>query len=281
MSFPQTRLTLIQRLVTDGDEEDWQRFLKDYWGPICRFALRWGAGTLHDAEEVASQTFEVIWRNQLLERWVSNRSAKLRSLLCAVVRNVLSNRHRVRANRQRLSADVVRHIENSSRTNHEEYDAFYAAWVEDVLQQSVESLSAVYYAEGKGDYVRVLYGRLCQGLTIAAVAQALDITPASVDHYYRHARKRLSMNLESAVRRLVERYCPAADLEDEFTSEWTALGRYLAENGGLDEAVGQAYALMDPVKMKPHQQERLSQAVIRLSSLPGKPDRAKPSDKGS
>ena len=76
MSFPQTRLTLVQRLVTDGHEEDWRQFLTDYWGPICRFALRWGAGTMHDAEEVASQTFEVIWRNRLLERWVSNRSAR-------------------------------------------------------------------------------------------------------------------------------------------------------------------------------------------------------------
>ena len=236
---------------------------------------------MHDAEEVASQTFEVIWRNRLLERWVSNRSAKLRSLLCAVVRNVLSNRNRVRANRQRLSADVVRHIEKSSRTNHEEGDAFYAAWVENVLQQSVESLSAAYYAEGKGDYVRVLYGRLCQGLTIAAVAQALDITTASVDHYYRHARKRLSVNLEEAVRRLVERYSPAGELEDEFTSEWAALGQYLAQHGGLEEAVRQAYALLDPVKMKPHQRERLSQTVTRLGSLGCEPDGVKPSKKGS
>lgn len=129
--------------------------------------------------------------------------------------------------------------------------------------------------------MRVLYGRLCQGLTIAAVAEALDITPASVDRYYRHARKRLSTNLENAVRRLVERYCPAGDLEDEFTSEWVSLGRYLSEHGGLEKAVGRAYALSDPVKMKPRQRERLSQAMTSLGSLACKSDRVKPSGKES
>ena len=38
-------------------EEDWRNFSQDYWGPVLtRFALRWGAGNLADAEDVASQT---------------------------------------------------------------------------------------------------------------------------------------------------------------------------------------------------------------------------------
>ena len=74
------------------------------------------------------------------------------------------------------------------------------------MQQAVESLAADYYAESKGDYVRVLYGRLCQGLTIAKVADALEITPAAVDHYFRHARARLSRNLEELARRHVRYY---------------------------------------------------------------------------
>ncbi len=43
MSFPQTRLTLVERLASGGSAEAWQTFLGDYWGPIRRFALRWGA----------------------------------------------------------------------------------------------------------------------------------------------------------------------------------------------------------------------------------------------
>ncbi|MBU4271254.1 MAG: hypothetical protein KKE86_04830, partial [Planctomycetes bacterium] len=97
MGFPQTRLTLIQRLTSGGAEEDWQNFLKDYWGPICRFSLRRGARNLDDAEDVASETFEALWEQRLLVRWVANRSAKLRTLLCCVVRNILSHRNRVRA----------------------------------------------------------------------------------------------------------------------------------------------------------------------------------------
>ena len=53
MVFPQTRVTLIQRLASGGSEEDWGQFLSDYWGPVCRFSLRWGVGTVDDAEDVA------------------------------------------------------------------------------------------------------------------------------------------------------------------------------------------------------------------------------------
>src|ERR1035437_11123351 len=88
MSFPQTHLTLVQRLASGSTEDDWQSFLKDYWGPICRFSMRWGARNLDDAEDVAAETFEVLWEQRLLVRWVSNRSAKLRTLLCTVVRNI-------------------------------------------------------------------------------------------------------------------------------------------------------------------------------------------------
>jgi hypothetical protein len=51
MRFPETRLTFIERLASGGSEEGWRDFLQDYWGPVCRFALRWGAPSLADAEE--------------------------------------------------------------------------------------------------------------------------------------------------------------------------------------------------------------------------------------
>ncbi len=165
MAFPQTQLTLIQRLASGGSDEDWRRFLRDYWGPICRFALRWGAGNLDEAEEVASYTVAPIWENQLLRRWMSSRSAKLRSLLCAVARDVLSNAGRVRAGRQRLSEELVRRLEECSRTRDEQSDAVYAAWVDGLIQQVVEALAVEYYRKNQGDYVRILYGGLCERLT--------------------------------------------------------------------------------------------------------------------
>ena len=41
----------------------------------------------------------------------------------------------------------------------------------------LEALAADYYRQRKGDYVRVLYGRLCRGMTIAGVAEALGAVP--------------------------------------------------------------------------------------------------------
>ena len=62
MGFPETSLTLVQRLASGGSEEDWRSFLHDYWGPICRFARRHGAANLHEAEDIASEVFEVLWK---------------------------------------------------------------------------------------------------------------------------------------------------------------------------------------------------------------------------
>ncbi len=281
MAFPQTQLTLIQRLASGGSDEDWRRFLRDYWGPICRFALRWGASNLDAAEEVASHTVAVIWENQLLGRWMSHRSARLRSLLCAIVRNVLSNWNRVRAGRQRMSAELVRRLEESSRAQDEQSDAFYAAWVEDIIQQAVESLATEYYRQNQGDYVRVLYGRLCERLTIADVAEALALKPSTVDYYFRHARGRLSEKLKMALRQQVERYCSPEEAGDEFSLEWELLGRFLSEHGGLEEAVRRAYDALDPVRPGPRRAAGLTKALTRLTLLLRSPHDASRSEQAS
>jgi len=114
----------------------------------------------------------------------------------------------------------------------------------------VESLAAEYYAQSKGDYVRVLYGRLCQGLTNPQVAEALAITPAMAEHYFRHARQRLAAKMEALVRQHVERYSDPQEAEQEFAREWQQLGGYLADHGGIEQEVQRAYELLDPVQVK-------------------------------
>ena len=267
MSFPQTRMTLIQRLASGGTEEDWQGFLKDYWGPVCRFSLRWGAKNLDDAEDVASETFRVLWEHRLLVRWMSNRSAKLRTLLCSVIRNILSHRNRVRASREQRQADLVDYFEQLNPTPDEHVDAFYASWVEDIVQQAVESMAGDYCRNGQVDYVRVLYGRLCQGMTITKAAEALELSPATVDHYFRHAKRLLSEKLEQLTRRQVQSYCPAEEAEQEFATEWQRLGQYLAEHGGLDEVVQRAYDLLSPVQARKQREVGLPKAAARLTSI--------------
>jgi RNA polymerase sigma factor (sigma-70 family) len=267
MSFPQTRLTLVQRLASDGAEEDWQTFLKDYWGPICRFSLRFGAQTLDDAEDAASETFEALWEQHLLVRWASNRSAKLRTLLCCVARNILSHRNRVQSNRRERLQDAAEQLDRQNRDSQQQADAFYDAWVEDLVQQAVEGIAADYCRQGRADYIRVLYGRLCQGMTIAETAQALNVTPAAVDHYFRHARQQLAEKLEQLTRRQVLNYCLVEDAEQEFTAEWRQLGQYLSDHGGLEKAVERAYALLDPIHAKTHLQAGLKKAATRLTAV--------------
>ncbi|MGA2254348.1 MAG: hypothetical protein ABSG53_06790 [Thermoguttaceae bacterium] len=265
MSFPETQLTLIQRLASGGNAEDWQGFLRDYWGPVCRFALRSGARQLSDAEDVASQTFEVLWESRLLVRWVANRTARLRSLLCSVTRKTLANHKRVRAGRERLAHNAADQWAQPEAVVDDQSEIFYAAWVEDLLSQTLESVAAAYYREAKGDYVRVLYSRLCQRASIAVMAGELDITPSSVNHYFRNARQRLTDTLETLVRRHVGRYSTPEAAEQEFQDEWQRLGSYLTEHGGLEKAVRRAYEVMDPVATRKNQRAGLRAATQRIT----------------
>ena len=265
-----TRLTLIRRLAFGGSENDWNGFLHDYWGPICRFALRQGARNLDDAEDVASKTFEVLWQNRLLSRWICEPRAKLRTLLCQVVRNILANQRRVWSGRDRFWHAVAEEAGlavPAKPGENEGPDPFYSAWVEDLIQRAVESLAGEYYRQDRGDYVRVLYGRLCERLTIAQVAETLEIAPFAVDNYYRHVRRRLSEKLEELVRRHVARYAEPEDVAEQFDQEWGQLGEHLARHGGLEEAICRTYESLDAVCSLNRRKAALTRAATRLTAI--------------
>ncbi|HEX3600148.1 MAG TPA: sigma-70 family RNA polymerase sigma factor [Lacipirellulaceae bacterium] len=260
MAFPQTRHTLIERLAVGGTEHDWRDFLVDYWNPVCRFALRRGNGRLEEAEDVTGQAFEIVLRNKLLARWAASRQAKLRTLLCSVVCKIQANAFRAAKNRECLLDELRK--EQEAAVGDE--DAFYAAWIDELLQKSLHELATDYHREGKGDYFRVLYGRLCEQMSIAEVAEALGISSSAVDNYYRHVRQRLSQKLESAVRSHVIRYTPAEEAEAEFATEWGRFGTYLKDHGGLDEAVRQAHALMENSGLQKTRNVRIRQTLSRI-----------------
>jgi RNA polymerase sigma factor (sigma-70 family) len=261
MSFPQTRHTLIDRLVQGGSEHDWRDFLADYWGPVCRFAMRRG-GRVDEAEDVAAQTFEIVLRNQLLSRWAATRQAKLRTLLCSVVCKIQANAFRAARHQDRLINELAESKEREIADS--ERDAFYAAWVDELLQRVVHELALDYHREGKGDYFRVLYGRLCEGSSIAEVAESLDIAASAVDNYYRHVRARLSDKLESAVRSHVYRYSPPDEAEGEFAAEWGRLGAYLAEHGGLEDALRDAHTRTENVALERAKTARIRETLTRV-----------------
>ena len=221
MTFPATRHTLIRRLAVEGNEHDWQQFMADYWAPVCRFAQRRAHLTIDDAEDVAAQGFEALLTNRLLQRWTADGASKLRTLLCTVVRHVLGNRARVQQGRRRLlkenAADLVARPDlptiRALDAPQKQVDAFHAAWVEGILQQAVESLVSEYHRTGKGDYFRVLYGRVCEGLSMPQISEALGLATTSAENYYKAARKRLTAKLQEIVRHHVERYCAPPQVE--------------------------------------------------------------------
>lgn len=249
MSFPDTRQTFIHRLASQQSEQDWHLFFTDYWPAVYRFALRHNRITVEDAEDIASQTFEALLKNRLLARWVSTPSSKLRTLICSVVRKVMANRARVQKGRQRrlredralLKERPGVPVGTALDASAQEVDVFYAGWVDEMVQQAVEAILAEYFASGKGDYFRVLYGRLCEGMTMLAIAQSLEIKQSQAENFYKHARTRLTKSLEHCLRVHVERYTRGEDVETEFPSEWNQLGQFLKDHGGLERAVARAY----------------------------------------
>ncbi|HEY1602192.1 MAG TPA: sigma-70 family RNA polymerase sigma factor [Pirellulales bacterium] len=268
MAFPETRPTLIQRIVSTGDNADWRQFLDDYWGPVCRFAAYRSSLGVADVEDIASQTFEALISNKLLARWIVNRSAKLRTLICTVTRNVMSNRARVDQGRARLMRE---HLDQGGElvgldAPVEQVDRFYAAWVEDLIEQAVESLLSEYHQAGKGDYFRVLHGRLCEQMAMGEVAELLDLKITSAENYFKAARKRLTTILQDLVRQHVERYAANAD-QDEFAAEWHALGEYLTEHGGLEDAVRRTYEGANVTSLRQRKTAQINLTLSRISSF--------------
>lgn len=275
MNFPTTRYTLIHRIATCSAEEDWALFLADYWRPLCRFAARWGRLQLDDAEDIASATLEAIIRNDLLARWSGDRRAKLRTLLCGVVRKVLANETRKRQRQSKHMQQFVFEIASSLSFDElvresipgSEQDAFYEAWAEELLQSAVESLLDDYHSEGRGNYFRVLYGRICDGMSVRDVAAALDLKPTDVDNYYRHARSRLETRLRDLVRWHIVRYAGPDEAGDEFETEWGRLGEFLKSRGGLEESLKKSYADFNSDSLREREIESMTTIMKNVRSF--------------
>lgn len=281
MSFPQTRQTLIHRIASEGNERDWHQFMTDYWQPVCRFAGHRANLSPDDAEDVAAEVFQAILQNQLLCRWASDRCAKLRTMLCTVVRHVLGNRARVDQGRKRLLKENAHELREGTHCPTikkpdapvEQVDLFYGAWVEGVLVRALETMMREYHQTGKGDYFRVLYGRICENLSMPQIAQSLKIDTTRVENYFKAAKKRLAAILEEQLRGHVRRYCENEEVEEEFQMEWRAMGDYFGQNGGLETLIARVYEAFDPVDAMRRQNRAITGVMTRISGmLPRVPD---------
>lgn len=241
MTFPDTRLSLIRRVVATGDQISWDQFVATYWRAVCRFAMQIGNLQWTDAEDVSSQVFEILYRKSLLESWLSRPEARFKTLLCTVVRHVVRNQVRANRTAERHAFQQIQEARQlGAAATHQDLDLFYAIWAEELLRSAVQSLMGEYHREGRGDYFRVLHGRICEELTVKEVAEQLELKVTDVENYYRHARKRLADRLEQLLRKDVAYYTDLAAVDDEFQLEWQKLADRLQEQGGLEAAMRNA-----------------------------------------
>lgn len=266
MSFPHTKKSLIIRLAENSAEDDWKRFLDDYWRPVCRFALRWGKVGIDDAEDIASSAFEIVIRKKLLARWVADHRAKLRTLLCSVVRRLIANRDRKRSSSERSFDPLEIEIADEFAESGDVVDAFYVEWAEERLQSAIESLLREYHSSGRGDYFRVLYGRICEGMSAAEVAECLSLSVTNSENYFKHARRQLSARLKELIRDETDRYCPSDEAAAEFEREWGRLGDFLKSRGGLDEAIRSSYQGILSEDLKRRERSSMTRILSKLQT---------------
>jgi RNA polymerase sigma factor (sigma-70 family) len=224
-----------------------------------------------DAEDIASATFEVIFKNDLLNKWVSDRNAKLRTLLCAVSHNLISNHLRVNKGRKHLLRDHPdrfdqRFVLQDVNVPADQQDQFYAGWAADLIQQVLNQLMQEYHAKGRGDYFRVLHGKLCDRMPMREIAESLGISLSTAENYYKHVRQRLGILLESAIRHHVQRYAAPAEVADEFAAEWADLAKHLHDQGGVEAAIEKMWRVEEAEPFD-SRRKSLNQAVSRLNSL--------------
>lgn len=241
MAFPETRLSLIRRVVATGDAASWDLFVANYWRATCRFAMRIGNLQWSDAEDVASKVFETLYRKSLLESWLSQPNARFKTLLCTVVKNIVLNTHRSNQTAARHRADQVQRAEEFGHlATNDQLSLFYDIWAEELMRTAVNSLMLDYHREGKGDYFRVLHARICEEMPVKEIAAALELKPTDIDNYYRHARDRLAERIKQSVRKDAASYTELTDLDEEFLHEWQRLAELVKHQGGLEAAVRKA-----------------------------------------
>ena len=239
--FPQTRQTLIQRIATDRQAPEWNTFLDDYWGPVVRFAIRSGNLKIQDAEDITAETFKTLFTADLLSRWLEDRRSRLSTMLCVVVRNLISNRARLQSGREKIMHELkpVLTAEIARRQRDPAEDRFYEAWAESLLQSTLLQLQQDYLKRGRVNAFRVFYGRVREGLSNSEIADCLNLKVMDVENHYKRTRGQFTDRLRSGIEEHVRRYGAEDDFAQEVEWEWQTLGEYLKTHGDLESVFRQ------------------------------------------
>lgn len=271
--FPQTRQTLIQQIVASREAPEWKTFLDDYWGPVVRFAIRTGNLKTQDAEDITAEAFKTLVSADLLSRWLKDRRSRLSTMLCVVVRNMISNRARVQSGREKIMDEItpILAAEIVARQSDSVEGSFYEAWVEELLRTTIQQLQQDCLRQGRVDAFRVFYGKSLEGLSNPEMAQYLNLKVTDVENYYKRTRDQFTDRLRATIEEHVRRYGYRDNFAEEVEMEWQTLGEYLKSHGDLESVFRQLPAVTDEF----HFRERKSKADL-LQQLTSVVDRKTP-----
>lgn len=195
-----------------------------------------------DAEDIAAETFVILLQQHLLTKWLSDRRSKLRSLLFAVVSNLISNRARINTGRERKRDQVVESFVDTLNTaaaqEKAQSEVLDAEWYQEILRRAFEEEMRRCMTHGKMDDFRIFYGRIVEGMPNSEIADSLGLTVAGVESRYRRIREDFTVRLRTAIRQSVERYGRQETADEDFESEWRDFSRFLSSHGDLEQILG-------------------------------------------
>lgn len=177
MAFPETRITLLQRLGDQDDNAAWTEFCAIYERVIYRIALKFGLQDA-DAREVTQEVLLTVSRR--IRKFDIEGKGRFRSWLSTVARNAtidLLRASRVGTGNRVASgdSDVRRHIENAEYTPEESaiFDAESKReqfrWAADQVRAAVSdsTWSAFWSTAVQGESTAEVADRL--GISVGAV----------------------------------------------------------------------------------------------------------------
>jgi len=229
MSFPATRLSVVERTRSDDEEirrVAWATIIEAYWKPVYKYLrLKWSLGP-DEAADLTQEFFTTILEKDLVERYDPAR-ARFRTYLRLCLDGFASNARKAER-RQKRGGDVTlvpldfQTAEGEMARHEGSVDAdvdelFYREWVRALFERAVADLKQHAGQAGRPIMFEVFarYDLADEGEsrpTYAVMARNLGLTAATVTNHLAAMRRQFRQIVLDRLRDLTSS-------EDEFEAE--------------------------------------------------------------
>jgi RNA polymerase sigma-70 factor (ECF subfamily) len=195
--FPSTVWNILHK-AKQKDPAALEDILHRYRPPLVQFALQWGLQAA-DAEDAAQEAFARVLAQDLIEA-ADPSKGKFRSLLLAVIRNVILEKRRHEARQSQLKSKTA-----------EQDPEFDRAWALNLLRLAMERLKEECTGK-RAPYYEALCLLTREGLSYADIARRLGKTETEVTNYIHRAKTMVRKHFADCIR-------DYASSEEEFRAE--------------------------------------------------------------